>query len=183
MPDFDSERLASTLFPDGAEPDPHNSELLFEQYKLFVETSERLVGRRQVVNTFFLSANALAVSAIGLVAREGHQAAWGWVAITAIAVAAMVLCVAWRTLVRSYAQLNAGKFAVIHCLEEHMPAAVFRAEWVALDEGRNASVYKPFTRTERVVSSIFIWIYALVAGVAVLWMVGCWLGPTIVRGG
>ncbi len=47
MPDFDSERLASTLFPDGAEPDPHNSELLFEQYKLFVEMSERLVGRRQ----------------------------------------------------------------------------------------------------------------------------------------
>ena len=35
--------------------DQPNVELLMEQYKLLVETSERLVARRQVVNTFFLS--------------------------------------------------------------------------------------------------------------------------------
>ena len=176
MPDSDSKCLSSTLFPRGTELDPSRSGLLFEQYKLFVDTSERLVARRQVVNTFFLSANALAVSAIGLVASEGHETAWGWIAIAAIAIAAIVLCVAWRTLVRSYAQLNAGKFAVINCLEDHMPAAVFRAEWLALEEGSNPSVYKPFTRTEQVVSNIFISIYALVAAIAVVWMVGCWLG-------
>ena len=43
-----------------------------EQYKLFVETSERLVARRQVVNTFFLSVNALAPVRVG-VDREGGR--------------------------------------------------------------------------------------------------------------
>ena len=142
-----------------------------EQYKLFVETSERLVARRQVVNTFFLSANALALSALGLIAKEASQSPLIGFGIVAIAVAALLLCVAWKTLVGSYRQLNRGKFAVIDRLEERLPAALFRAEWVALAEGKNPKVYKPFTATEEAVSLIFIVVYALISLCAAGWLI------------
>ena len=148
-----------------------NVEVLMEQYKLFVETSERLVARRQVVNTFFLSANALALSALGLIAKEASQSPLIGLGIIAIAVAALLLCVAWKTLVASYRQLNRGKFAVIDHLEERLPAALFRAEWAALGEGRDPKVYEPFTATEEAVCLIFMVAYALIALFAAGWLV------------
>ena len=155
---------------------PHpDLEALMEQYKLFVETSERLVARRQVVNTFFLSANALALSALGVIAKEASHSPLAAIGIVAISVAALLLCVAWKRLVRSYAQLNSGKFAVIERLERRLPAALFRAEWAALGEGDCHEVYKPFTATEKLVSVVFIYLYGLAASVTVGWLVVSYL--------
>ena len=142
-----------------------------EQYKLFVETSERLVARRQVVNTFFLSANALALSALGLFAKEASQSPLVALGIVAIAGAALVLCVAWKTLVGSYRQLTSGKFAVIDRLEDRLPAALFRGEWAALGAGEDPKVYKPFTATEQRVSKTFIAVYGLIAIGTGVWLI------------
>ena len=168
----DKEDIEDIIFGSRATGDQPNLDVLMEQYKLFVETSERLVARRQVVNTFFLSANALALSAVGLIAREASSErpliALG---VMAIAIAALMLCVAWKTLVRSYAQLNGGKFAVIDRLEERLPAALFRGEWVALHRGDDPKIYKPFTATEQLVSKIFIFVHGAVALFAVGWLI------------
>lgn len=50
------------LFLNG-EPTPGDAEALLTQYRLFVETSEALVVRRQGVNAFFLSVNSLVLAA------------------------------------------------------------------------------------------------------------------------
>lgn len=169
------EDLDRIVFRGGPSCDRSSVEVLVEQYKLFVETSERLVARRQVVNTFFLSANALALSALGLIAKEASRSPLIGLGIIAIAVAALLLCVAWKTLVSSYRQLNRGKFAVIDRLEERLPAALFRAEWVALGEGNDPKIYKPFTTTEESVSCIFMVVYALIALFAAGWLFTSWL--------
>ena len=165
------EDLEDIIFGSRSTGDQPNLEILMEQYKLFVETSERLVARRQVVNTFFLSVNALALSALGLIAKEASQSPLIAIGMVAISAAAIVLCVAWKTLVGSYRQLHRGKFAVIDRLEDRLPAALFRAEWVALGRGVDSEIYKPFTATEEVVSKIFIVIYALTALVTVIWLI------------
>ncbi|MCY3641484.1 MAG: hypothetical protein OXH37_10760, partial [Gammaproteobacteria bacterium] len=151
----DDQNIDDIIFGSESADGQPNLEILMEQYKLFVETSERLVARRQVVNTFFLSANALALSALGLITKEASQSPAAGFGIIAIAIAALLLCVAWKTLVASYRQLNRGKFAVIDRLEERLPAALFRAEWAALGQGNDPTVYKPFTATEETVSLIF----------------------------
>ncbi len=112
--------------------DPGELEILMEQYKLFVDTSERLVARRQVANTFFLSLNTLALTLVVLIAKEVQASPLVATGVVVISLAAIMLCVAWKTLVRSYAQLNRGKFTVIDCLENRLPAALFRAEWAGL---------------------------------------------------
>ena len=60
----------------------------------------------------------------------------------------MLVAYTWRRMVSSFRQLNAGKFAVIEQLERYLPAAMFRAEWTALGEGRDKRKYVPFTATE-----------------------------------
>lgn len=175
MIDREAGTLDDIVFRGRSTLDQRELEVLMEQYKLFVDTSERLVARRQVVNTFFLTVNTLALSAVGLVAKEVQASPLVAIGVVAISVAAIVLCVAWKTLVRSYAQLNRGKFAVIDCLEDRLPAALFRGEWAALGAGKDPKSYRPFTHTEVAVSNIFMVIYGSAALVTVAWLIGSYL--------
>ena len=175
MADREAEALDDIVFHGRTSFEERELEMLMEQYRLFVDTSERLVARRQVVNTFFLSVNTLALSAVGLVAREVQTSPLAPIGVVAISIAAIVLCVAWKTLVRSYAQLNRGKFAVIDRLEDRLPAALFRAEWAALGEGRNPERYKPFTHTEVLVTNVFMAISGLAALLTVAWLIRSYL--------
>ena len=170
MTDREAGKLDDIVFRGRSALDQCEFEALIEQYKLFVGTSERLVARRQVVNTFFLSVNTLALSAVGLMAKEVQTSPLVAIGVVAISIAAIVLCVAWKTLVRSYAQLNRGKFAVIDRLEDRLLAALFRAEWAALGAGKDPKSYKPFTHTEAVVSNIFMVIYGSAALLTVAWL-------------
>ena len=163
--------LEETLFPRGT--DTENSDflnLLWEEYKLFVATSERLVERRQKMNAFFLSVNALLVSAIGLVTKGTVVLEITVIAVVSILVSGVVMCVAWRRLVRSYAQLNTGKFVVIDQIESSLPAALFRTEWKALGSGNDRRKYISSTKTESTVPIVFIALYVLSSIAVLLWM-------------
>lgn len=162
--------LESILFPRGTTFNDRELSLLMEEYKLIVETSEKLVARRQTVNTFFLSVNAVLLSAAGVVIAEvttKSPAGWGLIA---IGLAGILLSITWRKLVHSYRQLNAGKFEVIHLLEQYIPAALFKAEWTALGEGRDKKKYTPFTKTESLIPIVFILLYvaSIVGGIVYL---------------
>jgi len=94
----------------------------FELYTLAVEMADRTSGRRLTANTFFVTVNT------GLAALLGaHNFQWY------VAVAGIVLCVAWWALLKSYRDLNSAKFnAVINPMEERLPARIFSDEWAAL---------------------------------------------------
>ncbi|MBA7495922.1 hypothetical protein ES702_06518 [subsurface metagenome] len=157
--------LETILYPKGTEFDKRNQmSLLLEEYKIFVGTSEKLVARRQTVNTFFLSVNALLLSAAGVIAKEVIMMRITMIGVVAIGLAGILLCMAWHRLVHSYRQLNAGKFVVIHLLEQYLPAALFKTEWKALGEGKDKTKYTPFTKTEVTIPIVFIVLY----GIAIL---------------
>ena len=163
--------LEKTLFPHGTDIDDSDFlNLLLEEYKLFVATSERLVERRQKMNAFFLSVNALLVSAIGLVTKGTIVLEIAVIAVVSILVSGVVMCIAWRRLVRSYAQLNTGKFIVIDQIENYLPAALFRTEWKALGKGNDKLKYMSSTKTEATVPIVFIVLYILSSVAALLWM-------------
>lgn len=153
--------IESILYPKGTQFDEHGLSILLEEYKLFVDTSEKLVARRQTVNTFFLSINALLLSAIGAFAKEVVTTRITIIGIVAISLAGIVLCWGWYKLVHSYRQLNAGKFAVIHLLEQHLPASLFKAEWEALGRGKEKKKYTPFTKTEVTIPIVFIILHSI----------------------
>ncbi|MFC6158914.1 RipA family octameric membrane protein [Kribbella jiaozuonensis] len=162
------------LFPKGVPVEEAERQRLFELYKIMVASSEALVGRRQGVNTFFLTINGALLTAIGLLLSNGKDPRLQAAGIVVLAITGCILSLAWTSLILSFGQLNKGKFAVINRIEEDLPAAIFLAEWKALGEGRKPSIYRTFTSREVWVPKVFLFVYALTALLAVLIAVGLW---------
>lgn len=177
------EEIWSALMPggrpamrDGTDStlDAAQTQAIFELYKVIVGTSEALVGRRQGVNTFFLTLNGALLTGIGLVLQGGGAQRLVASGILVIALAGGILSVSWHSLLRSFGQLNSGKFAVINRLEQVLPAAVFTAEWKALAEGKNKKIYRTFTSREAWAPRTTGAVYALMVILSGLVAVGCW---------
>ncbi|GAB3474198.1 hypothetical protein GCM10027521_02150 [Amycolatopsis cihanbeyliensis] len=131
---------------------------VLEQYKLYVEMADRVSARRALANTFFLALNTSIFTVIG-VAWPARLVATPWWLVIPLA-ALLAECAAWFYLVRSYRQLNTAKYQVVGALEERLPASPYwKAEWVALGEGRDRSRYWPLTHLEQWVPVLFGSIY------------------------
>jgi hypothetical protein len=167
------DRLDAALFPVRSPVGASSGELL-DLYQLMVQSSESLVARRQSVNTFFVTINGALLTAIGLVIRSSGGESVAALGLMAIGVAGLLFCVAWHSLIKSFGQLNAGKFKVIHRLEDHLAARIYAAEWEALERGENPDVYRSFTSREIWVPRVAIAIYLVVIGASGTFAAGLW---------
>jgi hypothetical protein len=167
MPTGD-EDFDSTLFPSGI-PTSGDNELVLELYKVMVASSEALVARRQGVNTFFLTVNGAILTALGLIVTAVHNASVEAVGVIALAATGVILALAWRSLLRSFSQLNTGKFVVINRIEALFPVAIYAAEWTALGEGRDPKKYKSSTSREVWITWTFFGTYALAGVIAIVY--------------
>lgn len=136
---------------------------LFEQYKLYIESAEKISERRVSANNYLLTVNAFLVTLYGLLAASPYKGGWA----VLVPVAGILVSLTWLRIITSYRDLNTVKFRVIHELEQEMPAALYHYEWHKAEEGRG-SAYHPLTHLERWVPVIFMLLYVLLAGIAVL---------------
>ncbi len=144
-----------------------------EQYKLYVEMADRISNRRQQANSFFLSVNTAVIAIVGYVqlgAEAGKSQAFYWL----VSIAGISLCYTWYRLIRSYKDLNSGKFKVVHAIEQKLPLALYDAEWESLEKGKNPDIYQPFTKVEMRVPWVFLILHV---GVWLLQVIPCiWNG-------
>jgi hypothetical protein len=158
----------AVLFPNGT-VGGGQLETVFEQYKLYVDTMEKLVARRQTAHTVFLSANAFLTAAGGLLlTKEFLDRTLVAVGLVAVAVAGTALSLMWRRLSIHYGLINRAKFAVIYEFERHLPASPFKAEWVSLGEGKDPQKYRSMALLEASVPFVFIVAYLGLSLVAVI---------------
>jgi hypothetical protein len=157
-------------------PDKYGGEYqnhLLEQYKLYVQMADKISERRQSANSFFLTVNTALIAFLGLVASPDGGGDAGvaaspplpWVLV--VSTAGVVLCYSWFRLVRSYKDLNSGKFKVVHAIESRLPSSPYDAEWEAVGRGEDPMLYLPFTHVE-----IWIpWVFAALYMVLAIWNV------------
>lgn len=136
---------------------------LFEQYKLYVESAERISERRVSANNYLLTVNAFLVTLYGLMAASPYRGGWA----VLVPVAGVLVSLTWHRIIISYRDLNTVKFKVIHELEQQMPAALYDYEWQKAEKGRGKA-YHPLTHLERWVPITFIVLYVLLAILGVL---------------
>lgn len=134
---------------------------LLDMYKMYVEMADRISARRHSANSFFLSINTAIVALVGYV-RLGSESSKPESFYSLIAVAGIILCYLWYRLIRSYKDLNSGKFKVIHEIEAKLPLRLFDAEWQAVGRGKRPDLYLPFTIVELRVPWVFAFIHAFV---------------------
>lgn len=138
----------------------HGAHLL-EQYKLYVGMADKISERRQSANAFFLAVNTALISMLSIIrAKGGTSGSNLWYLF--VSVAGMLLCYTWYRLVRTYKDLNSGKYRVVHAIEQYLPVRPYDAEWTALGEGKDENRYLPFTHIEVAVPWVFVVLYGTI---------------------
>ncbi len=135
-------------------------EHLFEQYKLYVESIEKTSDRRQHANNYFITINTALISLIGLSFQIKVFENLAFVK-SILALVGVIVCIVFWYLIRSYKQLNTGKFDVVHKIEEYLPLALYKYEWEVLGKGEDNKKYYPFSHIELIIPWVFGIIYAL----------------------
>lgn len=131
---------------------------VMEQYKVYVEMADRVSSRRALANTFFITLNSAIFTVIGVLWRDQPAISRWWVIFPTIVLVGQ--CLAWFWLLRSYRQLNSGKYAVVGALEELLPTSPYwGAEWHALGKGEDKSRYWPLTHLEQWLPMLFLAAY------------------------
>ena len=140
---------------------------ILEQYKLYVAMADRISQRRQMAHAFFIAVNTALVALLGLASPdklELPESLW----FPAIGIAGAILSFTWYRLIRSYRDLNSGKFKVICQIERQLPIRPYEAEWGILGSGQDPSLYRPFTRIESFIPWVFMLLYVmLVLGIVI----------------
>jgi len=141
--------------------------LLIEQYKLYVDTTNKTSDRRGTAHTLLLTVNTSLVTVYGLIIGKDATLAsahgpWTWL----VPLAGLLVTITWFMLIRAYRALNSGKFKVIHELEARLPARLFDLEWEFLRRGEGWE-YIPLTHMEQYVPVAFGIFYLALLGAAV----------------
>lgn len=135
-------------------------EHLLEQYKIYVNATEKISDRRQKTNEFFLGLNTALVTLLGFIFTKTNQSEMVYV-LSLASFAGGTVCYLWYRIIRSYKGLNSGKFKIIHAIEERLPLALYDTEWEVVGRGKNKKIYWPFSHIELIVPQIFMIIYLL----------------------
>jgi len=137
-----------------SEPSRQQEELL-ELYKLHAELADRVSARREGANRLFVSLLVGLTLFVGLLVRFGPEEPDTAMFMLPFGVAGLALSVAWYVVIRSYRQLNSGKFHVLHELEGKLAFPFFRREWDYLRSGPIQSRYWRLTVVETALPVLF----------------------------
>ncbi|MCF8468946.1 MAG: hypothetical protein K9G33_16220 [Sneathiella sp.] len=146
----------------------NHSSQINDLYRIMIDSSEKLIQRRQITNGFFITVIGGIVTASGFIIKENPVGDANVYALLLPTLVGIFLCRSWGNLIKNYGRLNAAKFRVILRLEEELRASVFSAEWVALGKGLRPKKYRSFTDTEQHVPNMFMVLF-IVFAIYLIW--------------
>ncbi len=135
---------------------------LLEQYKLYVQSAEHVSARRLASSRLLLALSA-GLAALYGIRPEGFESGWA----LSVPVLGIVVSHLWSRIIRSHRELNRVKFALIHELEQHLPAAPYTCEWRLAEQGRGRS-YRAVTDIERWLPWTFLALHVILGSVLVV---------------
>lgn len=149
------------LFNDQNVQDDSGRHELFEQYKIYLQTSETLVARRQSVNSFYITANTAIFTMAGIALSLGQDISQKLLICICLAVPGLIIDLSWSNILESYGTLNSSKMKIISIMEKELPAKLYDTEWLVMCDKLNNHKYVSFTASEKIIPKIFCVIYII----------------------
>lgn len=128
--------------------DDSNRRELLEIYKLHAGLADKVSQRREGANRLYVALLVGLVVFVAALLRFGDGDGYQKVILFSAGAIGALLSVSWYVVIRSYRQLNTGKFLALHELERKLPYPFFTREWELLAEGRIRSRYWRLTVVE-----------------------------------
>ena len=129
-------------------------QLLLEQYKIMVGSTEKVTEQRLKVNNLFLTVTSTILSITFIFGKALGFSVIATSGMLVLTIFAFLVTFFWEKLINSYGNLNKGKFIVIDRIEKQLRTNMFENEWKVLTEKIK---YEPNTKTEVKVISRFRW--------------------------
>lgn len=132
--------------------------LLIEQYKIMVSSTEKVTEQRLKVNNLFFTVTTSLLSISILLGKSFGFSLVAMLGMIVLSVLSILVTYFWNKLINSYGQLNTGKFELITEIENELNTEMFQREWEILTEKIK---YEPNTKTESkiiMMFRVFIWI-------------------------
>ena len=115
---------------------------LLEIYRLHAELADKVSQRREGANRLYVSLiSGLILFAGGLFRFNITHEYWK-IDLISVSILGLLLSGSWYIVIRSYRQLNTGKFKALHELEEQLSYPFFQREWLLLGEGKDRRYWK-----------------------------------------
>lgn len=150
------------------------SDHLLEQYKLYVQMADNISARRSQSNKFYISLLSGFFAILAVISDQITVSSHLYIIIFSFALLGVSLCILWYVNIRSFRQLNSGKFQVIHEMEAKLPFACYDREWDILGEGTDSKSYLQLTKVEVLIPFLFSFPY-IVLIIYSLWQIACFL--------
>ncbi|RMG87839.1 MAG: hypothetical protein D6712_04940 [Chloroflexi bacterium] len=131
----------------------------FEQYKILVESADRISKQRLQAHAFFITINSGLLALIAGLYKVGVQSLAGAVWLITLSIVGGLLCYIWRRLILSHKKLNSIKFEIINSIENYLPLRMYSLEWKRIEEAIGTSSYKPFSDVEIHIPVIYAIVY------------------------
>ena len=138
-----------------------NKQELLEIYKLHAELADRVSQRREGANRLFVSLLTGTLIFLAAFLRYGAETIPVGAILTTVGIFGICLSASWYIIIRSYRQLNSGKFDALHELEEKLAYPFFKREWELLGmvEKPKPSRYWRLSVVETILPIIFAVLY------------------------
>ena len=126
-----------------------------EIYKLHAELADRVSQRREGANRLYVTLLLGLVLFLTALMRFGVGDVPERLVTCSVGIFGILLSASWYVVIRSYRQLNTGKFKALHELEERLAYPFFKREWDLLAEGKDFNRYWKLTVVETSLPIIF----------------------------
>lgn len=127
--------------------------ILLEQYHIMVDTSEKLMERRQATTNLYTTLATTLIAFIGASVAFQNYLIYGIIFLLA-GLTLILLCHNWKLSLDSYDLNNSGKFEVINMLEKYLPAEIFECEY----RYNKQKGIRSFSAREKHLPKIFSWL-------------------------
>ena len=128
---------------------------LLEIYKIHCEFADRVSQRREGANKLYVSLlTGILVFSTAFLRYEGSDT-FSSPLLIITGTLSMLLSLSWFIVIRSYRQLNTGKFQALDELEEKLSYAFYKREWELLKKGKNKNKYWELTIVKTFLPVIF----------------------------
>lgn len=146
------------------------SERLLEIYKIHVELSDKVSERRGQTNMFYITLLSGIIALLSISnEKDGTQEIFpqNWIFFI-VGITGFLLCVLWYFNIRSYRQLNSGKFKALHELESRLDYPFFAREWELLGRGEISKKYYQLSKVEQLAPIILFIPYLILIIISIL---------------
>jgi hypothetical protein len=133
-----------------------------EIFKLYHDSIEKTADKRQSANSFLLTLSTGILAAVGFLFQKDCAPELKPLFFL-LPFAGITTGFFWLKLVHSYRQLSKGKFEILNMIEEQLPLAPYKAEWIALGEGKDNNKYHQITTLEKWIPILFIILHCLLS--------------------